>query len=247
MAFGIPGSENSGAGAGPFLNRIQFDARSGFWKIVRRIQDAGGNWMDDESEPFQKPSLLIDFGSFEVGYAKLTKPPAFLFVPFGHAYPPRPQEMIPGDNGKPKHAFMPGARLKVASPKTFGDGEAYFWTTSSSTGLTALETLHNLYLAAPEAQTGKIPVCVNNKNEKITISNKHGTQTFYAPTFDIVGWQDRLPVFGDRTVDPPAPRAGSSAPAAPSAPPPNHVPPPQAAKPAPAPQPAMAEEGMPDW
>jgi hypothetical protein len=81
MAFGLAGSESSGSGE--FLGRIQFDARTGFFKHVDRTQDSSGAWVNIESESYQNPTLLVDFGSLEIGYAKISSPPSFLFVPFG--------------------------------------------------------------------------------------------------------------------------------------------------------------------
>src|ERR1700749_2842071 len=112
MAFGIPGSDSAGSANGPFLGRIQYDSRVGFWKYVKRAQDVSGNWVDEESEPFKNPTLLMDFGSLEAGYIKFASPPAFLLVPYGQLYPPQPEELAVDAGGKQRKAFQPGFRVK---------------------------------------------------------------------------------------------------------------------------------------
>lgn len=244
MAFGIPGSETSGSGDnGPFLGRIQYDARVGFWKVVKRVQDAGGNWSSDETAPFQKPTFIADFGSLEVGYMKISSPPAFMLVPYGQPIPPQPQEVVKDANGKAKKAFMPGFRLKVCGKKTFGDDAAYHFASNAKTVMGPMEELYQAFCASPEAATGKIPAVANTGSKIIEVQNPQGNSKFYAPVFEIVGWVDRPAVFGDRTVPPPGAPAKAAAPAAAPA---QHVAPP-APKAAPVAEkaPAMADDEMP--
>ena len=228
MAFGIPGSETTGSAE--FLGRIQYDARVGFWQTVKRAQNSDGGWSDVKSEPFRGLSFLVDFGSLEVGYINLTSPPSFLVVPEGQPIPPQPQEMSIANPGeKPRKAFQPGFRVKVASPKTFGDGDAYYFSATSKTVLTPMDDLYNRFKAAPESAQGKVPVVQVNAVTPISIKGPKGTNTYYAPVFEIIGWQDRLEVFGARTVPSPAARAPAPIAVAHAAPPANHVPPPAAA------------------
>lgn len=236
MAFGIPGSEPSGGGE--FLGRINCDARTGFWTITRRVQ-VDGAWSNDTSAPFQNPTFLIDFGSLEVGYMKITSPPAFMLVPMGQPIPPQPQEMAEGRAGeKPRRAFQPGFRVKVMSQKTFGDAAAYYFSGNSKTLMTQVEALFHAFCAAPEAASGKVPVVSVTGAEKVLVKTPQGSNTFYAPLFQITAWADRPEALGARLVPPPNPGAQPIAQAAP--PPAAHVPPPAAAAPAPAPQAAEA-------
>lgn len=247
--LGIPGSEGGAAGGGEFLGRLQYDSRVGFWKVVRRVQDTDGRWVSQEGDLFPPPlSFLMDIGSLEVGYIKLDKSPAFVLVPFGTQVPPQPQELKTDENGKSRKAFQPGFRIKVQSPKTFGDADAYYFSANARTVLGPMDELYTLCLNAPEAAQGLVPVIqVTGK-----LGVKAGESTFYAPVWQIVSWQPRPAVFGERVVPPPtgsgtAPAPAQAAPApapAPSAPPANHVPPPAAvAAAAMAPQAAAA---MPD-
>jgi hypothetical protein len=181
----------------------------------------------------------MDFGSLEVGYMKISSPPAFLLVPMGQPIPPQPQEMTaPDAQGKTKKAFAPGFRIKVMSQKTFGDGDAYYFSANSKTVMGPVDALWHQFCASPEAAAGKVPVVNVTGSEKVQIKTPQGTSTFFAPIFAIAQWVDRPAVLGDRTVPPPALRADQPVVAAPapSAPPANHVPPPAAA-----PQAASAE------
>lgn len=241
MAFGIPNSD-TGSGSGKFLGRIQFDARVGFWMIVKRIQQSDGMYADEKSEPFrgsddEPVSLLMDFGSLEVGYLKISSPPSFLVVPYGQVIPLQPEEMSqamkPGD--KPRKAFQPGFRVQVCSPKTFGDKDVYYFANTSKTVMAPMDALHQLFMNAGEAMTGMIPVVVVKRCIATTIKTPQGNSTFYAPDFEIASWVNRPEVFGDRTV--PAPIGGARTSATPT----NHVPPP-APKPVQSVQPAPVRE-----
>lgn len=225
--FGIPGTD-SGSGGGEFLGRINVDARTGFWTVTKRIQ-RDGMWTNDTTAPFQNPTLLMDFGSLEVGYMKISSPPVFLLVPMGKPIPQQPEEMTTDATGKQKRAFMPGFRIKVMSQKTFGDADPYYFSANSKTVMGPVDQLWNTFCASPEAAQGLIPVVNVTGSEKVQVKTPMGSNTFYAPIFQIAQWVERPASLGERLVPPPAPRAGQAA-AAPapsaSAPPPNHVPPP---------------------
>lgn len=235
--FGIPGTDTGGS-SGEFLGRINVDARTGFWTITKRIQK-DGMWTNDTSQPFQAPTLLMDFGSLEVGYMKISSPPAFMLVPMGQPIPPQPMEMTEARPGeKPRRAFQPGFRIKVMSQKTFGDGDAYYFSANSKTVMQPVNALWEQFRASPEAASGKVPVVNVTGAEKVQIKTPQGTSTFYAPIFSIAQWVDRPAALGERTVPPPAASAAVAAPAPQATAPANHVPPPQ---PVAAPQAASAE------
>jgi hypothetical protein len=229
MAFGLAGSESSGSGE--FLGRIQFDARTGFFKHVDRTQDSSGAWVNIESDSYQNPTLLVDFGSLEIGYAKISSPPSFLFVPFGQPAPQRPVELSP--EGKP--AFNPAARVKVMSQKTFGDMEARYFMIANKTGLPAIEEAWLNFASRAEAAAGQVPV-MNITTRTVEVKTPQGMSKFKVPVFAIAQWVDRPDALGARIVPPPAP-AGHTAPPVRHAAPPqvvNQMPP---AAPAPQRQP----------
>ena len=198
MAFGIPGSEpNAG---GQFLGRLQYDARVGFWKVVKRVQQSDGGWDDDASEPFKNPTFLLDVGTLEVGYIKFASPPAFLVVPFGQEIPPRPADRVTDAEGKSRSAYLPGFRVKVYNPKLFGDADAYYFANNSKTVLEPMDALHTLAIQAPEAKAGKVPGIKVTGTTPIRIEGPRGNNTYYAPVFEITKWYDRPDCFGPRTV-----------------------------------------------
>jgi hypothetical protein len=220
MAFGIPGTESS-SGNNEFLGRLQFDARSGLWKHVTRAEE-GGRYFNMESEDYMNPSFLMDFGSLEVGYAKISSPPSFLMVPYGASMPQCPEELNP----EGKKAFNPAARIKVMSPKTFGDDAARYFLLSSKTGLPAMEEAWNAFAASPEAQSGMIPVA-QTSTRTVEVKTPQGLSKFKVPVFAFVNWIERPASLGERVV--PVPAASSRPVAAPTpvaaAPAPtNHVP-----------------------
>lgn len=225
--FNIPGSNMGGSDSGPFLGRLQYDARSGFFTRVDRTQDADGGWSDDVSEPFRNPVFAFDAGSMEAGYIKFASPPAFLLTPFlgaATAWPQQPEEMAPAKTGeKPKRAFMPGVRIKVMSAKTFGDGEPRYFSATSKSLLGAIEEVVDAFMAAPEAREGKIPVIEHTTTKTIETKTPKGTTKNYAPVFVIKQWIARPEGFGDRTVPAPVGAAPAATPA-PVAPAPTFVP-----------------------
>ncbi len=251
MPFGIPNSDGGSGAGNKFLGRIQFDARVGSWLIVKRIQHADGSYGDEKGQPFfaddDRPlSLLMDFGSLEVGYLKILSPPSFLVVPYGQPIQPQPEEMTqglkPGD--KPRKAFLPGFRIQVASSKAFKDQDAYYFSGTSKSLLSPMDALHQEFLASPEAAAGMIPMVTVRKCISTENKTPQGTTTFYGPHFEVTSWLPRPAVFGDRTVPPPTAGARTSAPAQPAPAPTNHVPPP-APKPEPAKAMAMADDEVP--
>ena len=200
MAFGIPGSDTNAGGQ--FLGRLQYDSRVGFWTIVKREQQGDGSWEDQKSEPFKNPTMLVDFATLEVGYIKFASPPDFRLAAYGSPVPPCPDEMIQGDNGKTRKAFLPGFRVKVYGPKLFGDTEAYTFSNTAKTVLDPMDELHMDYLQASEAKQGLVPLVQVTGTREIKIDGPRGSNTYYAPVFKIAGWHPRPEVFGEATAAP---------------------------------------------
>lgn len=206
MAFGIPGS-STGTDNEPFLSRVQYDARSGFFTNVNRVQDADGKWGDKAGEPYRGLTAAFDFGSMQAGYIKFASPPAFLLVPFIGAatvYPAQPQEMTEakGDE-RAKKAFQPGFRIKLLG-KAFGDGEPRHFAHNAKAVMATMEELYNAFCAAPEAARGLIPVCQHSSTKTIETKTPKGTNKNYAPVWSIVQWIERPAAFGERTCPAPA-------------------------------------------
>jgi len=217
MAFGIPGSDAGGSG-GMFLSRVQYDARSGFFTSVDRVQTDAG-WQDKAGEPFRGLKAAFDFGSMEAGYIKFASPPAFVLVPYiGDAtqFPQQPQEMTEAKPGeRPRKAFMPGFRVKVMG-KAFSSPEPRYFAHTGKGVLATMEELYRAFIAAPEAAAGKIPVCEHSATRTLETSGPRGTTKNYAPEWRIVAWVDRPDAFGERTCPPPGARPAPVAQAAPA-------------------------------
>jgi hypothetical protein len=245
MAFGIPGTEpSSGSGDNnEFLGRLQFDARSGLWKHFTRMEE-GGRYFNSESEDYMNPSFLMDFGSLEVGYAKLSGIPSFALVPFGAPMPHWPDELSP----EGKKAYTPAGRIKVMSPRTFGDDAPRYFLLNSKTGLPALEEAWKDFSACPEAASGMIPVAQTSV-KTVEVKTPGGLSKFKVPVFTFTNWIERPASLGERVV--PAPSAGAArsvAAPAPAPAPTNHVPAPApvaVVAPPPAPAPAAASAAAP--
>lgn len=227
MAFGIQNADG-GSDSGPFLSRVQYDARSGFFTNIDRIND-GGVWENRAGEPYRHPVFAVDFGTFQVGYIKLSSPPSFLLVPYGQMIPPQPEELVadvkPGE--KVKRAFSPGFRAQVMSVKTFGDAEPRYFAGTAKSLMAGFEALFNAFMAAPESRDGRIPVVEHTSTTIIETKTPKGTTKAHSPVFTIRQWVERPAGFGDRTVPAPtgpAPAAAAPAPAPRAAPAPTFVP-----------------------
>lgn len=193
MAFGIPGTESSSSGgSNEFLGRIQFDARSGLWKHVTRMEE-GGRYFNSESEDYMNPSFLMDFGTLEVGYAKLSGIPSFALVPFGALMPQWSEEINP----EGKRAYVPAVRMKVLSPKTFGDDSPRYFLLNSKTGLPAMQEAWIAFAASPEAASGMIPVAQTSV-KTVEVRTPGGLSKFKVPVFNFIAWIERPASLGER-------------------------------------------------
>jgi hypothetical protein len=255
MAFGIPGTESSSSGGNnEFLGRLQFDARSGLWKHVTRMEE-GGRYFNSESEDYMNPSFLMDFGSLEVGYAKLNGIPSFALVPFGALMPQWSEELNP----EGKRAYTPAARIKVLSPKTFGDDSPRYFLLNSKTGLPAMQEAWIAFAACPEAASGMIPVAQTSV-KTVEVKTPGGLSKFKVPVFNFIAWIERPASLGERITAVPDPSTGlpmgarvlvamgapASTPVAAAPAPTNHVPAPApVAVAAPPPAPVAASAAAP--
>jgi hypothetical protein len=195
--FGLPGTDP--APTSTFLGRIQFDARVGFWKLVKRVQASDGGWMDEETEPFQKPTFAVDFPSLEIGYIKYASPPVFVLEPFGGPLPTCPAEMGAPDpiTGRSRKAYQPGFRVKLWAPKLYGSTDPFYFSNTSKSVLEPLDMLHQQFLASAEGNKGQIPVVASPANRKVETSTPRGTSTFYSPVFEVVTWIPRPRELGE--------------------------------------------------
>jgi hypothetical protein len=193
---------------------ISFNAKAGRWYTKRDGQDEPQFEVTDMTAVFDMPGLQTGWFKFAANVA----PEKVMDPSFSLAAP------------NPGQDFKRGFQLDLYSEKNLLGLREF----SSTAGIVieAMNALYDLWLAAPETATGKLPVvrCIGVQ----PVTNKHGTN--YQPKFEIVGWTDRPAALGEAGAAAPvpvapAPAAAAPAPVAPAA----HMPPPAAAAPGGAP------------
>lgn len=192
MAFGM--NVNSGA---DFRDIVKYDARAGRLFRVDRDAATGVKQQVDITSPTMK--FAVDFGSLNVGYVEFTaNGPARAMVPYGHPLPAQPQTK----DEKGKLTSRPGFQVLVAGQVIGGIREL---CSNAAILLTSMDELYETYRRKTEAAAGKIPLVVIASTTPVTSGTGAQKSTNYKPVFEIVGWVDRLPDMGERTV--PAPGA----------------------------------------
>jgi hypothetical protein len=215
----IFGNLGNGQGGGDFLPLAIYDARAGrLFKVERSLQ--GGQWTSERVDiTNEQPSFVFDFGSIEAGWLAFSpQGPHWVGAPYGKLQPERPSD---------DHKLA--CKVKIYSQKYLG-GVREFSATAKCV-LSAIDALHDIFEAAPEAATGKVPVVKLTGSTAVVTKGTMGTSTNYAPKFVIEQWVDRPEALGSRTVPPPGgAKAVPLAPAKPApahpAAPAGHVPPP---------------------
>ncbi len=221
MAFLETQTNGGGGDNGDRLPILKYDARAGRLFTLDREQDAGGNWITNQTDiTMQQPIFAVDFGSLMIGWAFFAagSAPMWAVAPFGQPTPTRPASPGMDDKGKAQ-AFKSAFKVKVIG-KAIGGVRELGGNAGALIG--GLNDLHTEYEAAPEAAAGMIPL-VKMVN---TIPIKSGQSTNYQPVFAIQQWVARPDALGPRLVPPPSAGARTSEPPKQEAPS-NHVPPPQ--------------------
>ncbi len=195
MTLGI--STQASTGDSEFTPLIMYMAREGRFYKRDRVANGANGFENEDTEVPVGSKIAFDFGSINVGWLRFAagQAPSFAITPLGQAMPERPD----GDHRQ-------GFRLLVHLGKSGGLRE---FATTAKTVLGAVDDLHTLFEAAPEAATGKVPVVEFTGATRIVTENRHGTQTNFRPNFKIVSWIDRIAEFGDRTVPAPGGHASS--------------------------------------
>ena len=183
-----------------FRDMIKFDARAGRLFRVDRDPITGLRTPVDITGP--ETQFAIDFGTLEVGYVQFTaNGPVRSMVPYGRPLPAQPQDK--DENGR--LLAKPGFYALVAGRALGGVRE---WCSNAVILLTALDELYQVFAQRREAQAGQIPlICIPRT---LPVKSGRGAQssTNYKPILDIVGWVDRVPDMGERTV--PIPPSGAA-------------------------------------
>jgi hypothetical protein len=188
---------------GDFKVFVAYNAKAGRWYTKNDGKDEPMFEVTDMTAVFDMPGLETGWFKFCSGVA----PEKVMDPSLAEAAP------------NPGTDFKRGFQIDLYSEKNLMGLREF-----SSTAAIVIEAMNNLYdlwVAAPENASGKLPVV--RCSGVLPISNKHGTN--YQPTFEIVGWTDRPAALAGSGASPPP--AAASAQAAPQ-PPAQHMPPPAA-------------------
>ena len=197
MAFGM-----QTASTPDFADIVKYDANAGrFFRVDYNLDTREKAPVDITTPP---PRFAIDFGSLEVGYGRFTATgPEFHIVPVEQKLPAQPLEK----DEKGRLLFRPVFRVKLYGKVLDGLRE---WASAANCVLETVDDLYNKFRAAPEAQSGKIPIVELTRTIPVVFGRGARQRTLYAPCFSIVGWTDRVPAMGERTVPPPTPPPSAS-------------------------------------
>jgi len=196
MAFGMRTT------TGDFLPIVKYDSRAGkMFKVDKRV-DGGSDTI--ELPPGTK--FALDFGTLEAGYVSFSPQ-----GPIRHMKPYVPGEAAlaqPLDkDAEGKIIFRPGFYIKIAGNAVDGVRE---WCSNAQSLTEALGELHDIYLTAPQAMEGKIPVVSIPSTKPVKTGSGAKSSTNYAPNFNIDAWVDRPDVLGARVTPIPGRSPGSA-------------------------------------
>jgi hypothetical protein len=201
---------------GDFKVFVTFNAKAGRWYTRKDGKDEPLFEVTDMTAVFDMASLKTGWFKFSPGVA----PEKVMDPSFSQAAP------------NPGPDFKRGFIIDLFSEKNLL-GLREFSSTATIV-IEAMNTLYDMWMAAPENASGQLPVvrCTG----VFPVTNKHGTN--YQPAFEIVGWTDRPSAFEDPGQPPAVLPAVAQVPVAPT--PATQMPPPVAPAPAPASAPAPA-------
>jgi hypothetical protein len=214
MAFGMKAPV-----AGDYAEIVKFDARAGRLFRIDYNPDTREKTPTDITYP--APKFAIDFGSLEVGYGHFSPTgPDLRVVPEGQPLPEQPADK----DDKGRLMFRPVFRARLFGKVLGGLRE---FASSANAVMETVDDLYQKFRASPEAHSGKIPIVEMTKTIPLTMGKGARQTTVYAPCFSILGWTDRVPEMGERTVPPPKPHAVTAqvmqmAATVPTEPPPAH-------------------------
>lgn len=179
-AFGIPTASGEGTNK-PFF---KYNTKSGRFSKADRVQTADG-WKTNEIDLGSSVTFAADLANVRIGWMHFQQgqAPRKVLVPFGVNMPPRPGDL--DDKGKP--AFKAGVEFDVIIQ---GEKIVRELSSNASTAVEAFAAAFEAFQAAPERNTGKVPVL--SVTDTVPIKGAHGTN--YAPKVSIVAWVDRPPI-----------------------------------------------------
>lgn len=152
------------------------------FKVYVAFNAKAGRWYTKEDKPeaelfeVKDMTAVFDFANLKTGW--------FLFAP-GVAPVKQIEPTLNACTPRPGDGFKKGFQINLFSNKNLL-GVREFASTAGAV-IDSMNDLYDLYIGAPEAREGKLPVvrCVDVK----PIVGKHGTN--YSPIFQIMSWTDR--------------------------------------------------------
>lgn len=190
-------------GGGDFADILKYDARAGRMFRVDRAQGASG-WETNNVEITNGFTAVFDFENIKVGWALFAAgvAPSFVMVPLGQPFP-----------AKPGDTFKQGFKIMVKLGATSG-GDVREFSSCAGAVRTALDKLHDAYVAGLSANPGKLPVVGMTGSVPIVSTGKGQSSTNYSPVFEIVNWVARPEGLGAVAEAPASVPAPAPAPAA---------------------------------
>lgn len=194
-------------GDGEYLPRLDIDARNGIISKVVRTQQPDGNWINAKNPVAYPFKLLVDFANLEIGQMCLDRAVGVdvRFVKYRDIEDGTAEPIAP-----PTEHHKECFRVRIFSTKI--DGGVHEFASSANCVRSAMDLLHDDYLAEAAAHEDQCPI--------VEFSGQAPKQTArgtnYYPIMKIVGWSDRKP-FDQRDAAPAAPPPAPAPEPAPSA------------------------------
>ena len=174
---------------GDFLPILKYDARSGRFFRVDRIDVGGGNFESAPIDITQNFKAIADFDNLEVGWINFVpgSPPDFKLVPFGSKLPDRPSA-----------THKNGLRFMVKLSKDIGGDKPIREVAGTAKAfLGGIEEVYLAYRAAKfgdkdvDLKPGQLPVLTLEKTTPVKTGSGEKSSTNYRPTFKIATWVAR--------------------------------------------------------
>jgi hypothetical protein len=182
-------------GGGDFLPIVKYDARSGIFSRVDRI-DVGGQFVSEGKDyRLGEFKALMDLENLEVGWINFMTggAPDFCMAPLDPNNPALPDQ--------PTEKHKQGLRVMLKLAKEAAGGQPAI-RELASTAQVFLDGMDELYDAYKEGKKGenidKLPIVQHVDTTKITSGTGARQTSNYMPRFQIVGWALR----GDLVFEP---------------------------------------------
>ena len=180
-AFGFSTEPSTG---GDFLPIVKYDARSGRFFRIDRIDVGNGNFESNPVDITNNFTAMFDFDNIEVGWIDFPpgSAPSTSLIKLGSGALPV----------KPSAKHKNGVRVMIKlHPSMGGDKPIREVMGTSKAMLSGLEAAYDLYQKGKAANAGKLPVLGLKDTVAIKTGTGQKTSTNYRPNFELKGWAAR--------------------------------------------------------